>query len=55
MIHIKHLAQTEFRMSEALVEHLSIELITRQSFPAAFTEDRKHRPGILHYAYLTVP
>ena len=36
-------------------EHLSIELITRQPFPAAFTEDSKYRLGVLHYAYLTVP
>jgi hypothetical protein len=40
---------------QALVEHLSIELITRQSFPAALTEDIKYRFGALHYAYLMVP
>src|SRR4029077_14411854 len=40
---------------QALVEHLPVELVTRQALPAALTEDLKDRPGVLHYAYLTVP
>src|SRR5258707_15677068 len=37
---------------QALVEHLPVELIARQSFPAALTEDAKYRFGVLHFAYL---
>src|SRR5580700_554379 len=40
---------------QVLIEHLSVELITRQALPAALAEDFKYRPGVLHYAYLTVP
>src|ERR1700722_12387499 len=40
---------------QVLIEHLSVELITRQALPAAVAEDFKYRPGVLHYAYLTVP
>src|SRR5690349_3393519 len=40
---------------QALVEHLPVELVARQALPAALAEDFQYRPGILHYAYLTVP
>src|SRR3984957_20915985 len=40
---------------QVLIEHLSVELVTRQALPAAVAEDFKYRPGVLHYAYLTVP
>src|SRR5262249_1346515 len=39
---------------QVLVEHLSVELIARQAFPAALAEDFKHHFGFLHYAYLAV-
>src|SRR5690349_21983953 len=40
---------------QALVEHLPVELVARQALPAALAEDFQYRPGVLHYAYLTVP
>src|SRR5689334_16528756 len=39
---------------QVLVEHLSVELIARQAFPAALAEDFKYHFGFLHYAYLAV-
>jgi hypothetical protein len=36
------------------VEHLSIQLVTRQTTPAAFAEDTQYRFSALHYAYLLV-
>jgi len=36
------------------VEHLSIQLVTRQTTPAAFAEDTQYRFSALHYAYLSV-
>src|SRR5207342_2908728 len=40
---------------QALVEHLPVEFVARQALPAALAEDFQYRPGVLHYAYLTVP
>src|SRR5664279_817810 len=37
------------------VEQLSIQFLTRQATPAAFTQDTQHRFGALHFAYLLVP
>src|SRR3954462_10951334 len=36
------------------VEHLTVELGTRQTTPAPFTQDTQYRFGVLHYAYLPV-
>ena len=36
------------------IEQLSIQLIARQAFPTAFTEDTQYRFGVLHFAYLLV-
>src|ERR1035438_7081703 len=36
------------------VEQLPIQLIQRQTLPAAFTEYTQYRFGVLHYAYLPV-
>ena len=37
------------------VEQLPVQLIQRQSLPAALTEDTQHGFGVLHFAYLSVP
>ena len=39
---------------EFLVEHLPVQFITWQAFPATVVEDIQHRCGVLHYAYLQV-
>jgi hypothetical protein len=36
------------------IEQLSIQLVARQSSPAAFTEDTQYRLGALHFACLPV-
>ena len=33
---------------------MSIQLVARQAFPTAFTEDTQHHLGVLHFAYLLV-
>ena len=39
---------------EFFVEHLPVQFITWQAFPATVVEDIQHRCGVLHYAYLQV-